>query len=385
MHIVQTPVRFLPDTGGVESYVYDLSTKLRERGHTVSVVCAESTKKGSVPDEVDRIRVERVPSIGKIANTDITPTLPLILGGMVKDADVFHTHIPTPWSADITAIIGAVTNTPVVVTYHNDVVGSGVFNYIADIYNRTQLQVTLRLADRILTTHGSYVEKSEHLEKFSEKTKSVTNGVNTEIYYPKKLSKQERKKQTEMNGGTIFFLSVLDGYHGYKGLDTLLNSIAILKRSGGEAPRLIVGGEGQMKQAYEEMAANLGIADLVSFEGYIDSDDLRETYSAADAFVLPSKSAEQEGFGLVLLEALSCGTPVITTPVVGVADFVSDHDAGTLVPPEDPDALADAIYHQVHDRETDRQMLHSLCEEQYSWMQSARQIEDVYRELVAEE
>jgi len=100
MKILQTPVRFYPFTGGVENYVYYLSRELVKSGNQVKVVCANEPDIES-KQRVEGIEVERLPYMGKIANTNITTGLPGALSD--GDYDIIHTHIPTPWSADWSA------------------------------------------------------------------------------------------------------------------------------------------------------------------------------------------------------------------------------------------------------------------------------------------
>lgn len=101
MKIIQTPARFYPFTGGVENYVYGLSKELVKQGYEVKVICAREPDKDV--KEIDGIKVEKLRWIGKVANTNITPFLPFKL--LFEDFDVIHTHLPTPWSADWSAII----------------------------------------------------------------------------------------------------------------------------------------------------------------------------------------------------------------------------------------------------------------------------------------
>lgn len=383
MDILQTPVRFYPDTGGVESYVRSLSSNLVDLGHDVHVVCARTSSSQPQIDSVDGIDVTRLNVLGSIANTHITPTLPSTLYSQAKSADVIHTHLPTPWNADFSAIAGAVTDTPVVLTYHNDIVGEGVAENIAKVYNETALKMTLRLVDRILITQPDYLSNSKHLSQFGSKVDIVRNGVDTS-----RFSKSVVDPQTLENLGfpkdrdTLFFLSVLDQYHDYKGLDVLLKAMAHLREIMEYPPKLIVGGDGELRERYESLAAELGVEDCVSFIGFISADDLPNAYSAADIFVLPSLSSDQEGFGLVLLEALACETPVITTDVVGISDDVKSQNLGRIVEVNDASALATGIQHELSmNLERKGERGRKMCQQRYSWRQSARKLENIYQNL----
>ncbi|MCU4718209.1 glycosyltransferase [Halapricum hydrolyticum] len=379
MRVLQTPVRFAPSIGGVETYVHSLSRALVEAGHEVSVVCASPDVDVPALETVDGIEVHRLRTTGRIANTDLTPGLPVALLRELRRADVVHTHLPTPWSADVSAFLGLVADRPVVVTYHNDIVGTGLADRVAKLYNRTVLQATLRIADRILITQPAYLQRSPHLKPFAEKVRVVSNGVDTDLFAPGDVPPaRQRELGFDPDGRNCFFLSVLDSFHEYKGLDVLLAALAGDEWS--EPPRLVVGGEGDAREGYENRAAELGIADRVRFAGRLSTAELVDAYNAADVFVLPSTDGDQEGFGLVLLEALSCGVPVVCTDVVGVADDVRAHDLGVVVEPGDEGALAAAI-EDVLGETFDAAAARSLCQEQYSWRSKAAEIVDIYEEI----
>jgi glycosyltransferase involved in cell wall biosynthesis len=414
MRVLQTPVRFAPSIGGVETYVHSLSRELVRAGHEVSVVCARPEVRVPTLASIDGIEVHRLRSVGSIANTNLTPGLPVALLRELRRADVVHTHLPTPWSADVSAHLGLVADCPVVVTYHNDIVGAGLAGRVADVYNRTVLRSTLAIADRILVTQPAYVDRSPHLEPVADKVTVVSNGVDTDLFAPTALTPDRREALGfAADRHNLFFLSVLDSFHDYKGLDVLFQALAEWRaaapgdeggaddRVGGETgsddegdgpagpprgprPHLVVGGDGDARSRYEASARESGLAEDVTFVGRLSTPDLVAAYNAADAFVLPSTDADQEGFGLVLLEALSCGSPVVCTDVVGVADDVRTHDLGAVVPPGDVDALADGLARVLGRTEFDADAARALCRDRYSWRAKAAEILEVYRAVGAD-
>ncbi|MGB9931996.1 glycosyltransferase [Haloarcula amylolytica] len=381
MHVLQTPVRFYPHIGGVETYVHDLSKKLIELGHDVSVVCAKVNPETDHHEQIDDIDVHRFTSIGSIANTNITPALPMELYRQAQTVDVIHTHLPTPWSADLSALVGVATGTPVVLTYHNDIIGEGFANYVARLYNQTMLRATLQLVDTVVITQPDYYDDSPHLGPHQDKIEVVPNGVDVNRFRPATIDKAERNRLGfDASRPNVFFLSVLDGHHGYKGLDVLLEAISILNDRSETVPHLLVGGDGEARSQYEQQAKMLGVEDHVTFLGYVEDNDLVAYYSEADLFALPSLSSDQEGFGLVLLEALAAGTPVVTTDVVGVSDAVRDNEIGEIVPQDDPTELATTIEHLLT-LEFNSDSARALCENEYSWRSSAEHLEQMYLEL----
>lgn len=375
MKILQTPVRFYPFTGGVENYVYYLSRELVKSGNQVKVVCAKEPDIES-KQRVEGIEVERLPYMGKIANTNITTGLPGALSD--GDYDIIHTHIPTPWSADWSAFYSNSKKKPLVVTYHNDIIGQGLASLVARIYNSVGLNYVLKTAAKIIITQPGYLQSSSHLAKYRDKIEVIPNGVDVEKFQPKQASGNEDKS-------TIFFLSVLDEFHKYKGLDYLLEALKIVKNKILDV-KLIVGGKGVLLDHYQEMAASLGLKDNVEFAGFIPDEEIADYYSQASVFVLPSISSLQEGFGIVALEALACQTPVVTTDIVGVAHDLKQIKGGIVIPPRDTHKLADAITQILSDAQMQKEMGQrgrKLVQEKYTWKVVASSMEKVYKEILA--
>ena len=303
MKVIQTPVRFYPFIGGVEQYVYYISKELVNYPNCeVKVICANEAS--NIDAEVyNSINIQRLKYYGKIANTNVTLSLPTIL--YKEEFDIIHTHIPTPWSSDWSNIICRLKNKPLVVTYHNDIIGNGIANTIANIYNSTALKLLLNKADKIIITQDDYIQ-SEHLQNYKDKIITIPNGVDTNLFKP---------TSNEKTPNQIFFLSVLDKFHKYKGLDYLLDSLVKVKN---EIPnvKLIIGGQGELLEFYKNKTKELGIEDNVEFKGFLSDEDVIKYYQESELFVLPSISSLQEGFGIVVLEALSCQTPVISTELL---------------------------------------------------------------------
>ena len=187
---------------------------------------------------------------------------------------------------------------------------------------------------------------------------------------------------TEKN--KIFFLSLLDEFHEYKGLDYLLKAIKIVKDSVSDV-KLVVGGKGVLMDHYIKLTESMGLSDNVEFHGFIPDENMVEYYAGANIFVLPSISSLQEGFGIVALEALACETPVITTDIVGVSSDLKEKNAGLSVAPRDHEALAEAIIYLLENEEISTQMGNNgrkLVKASYTWKGIAQTMEKVHYELV---
>ncbi|GAI98710.1 unnamed protein product [marine sediment metagenome] len=231
LKIIQTPARFYPNIGGVNKYVLDLSEQLVKIGHEVKVIC--SNEPSSKIKNIFGIEVKRLKYWFKIANTNITPFLFFKL--LKEDFDIIHTHIPTPWSADISMLVSIIKKKPLILTYHNDLIKNGIAKYIALIYNATLLKILFKKSKKIIITSSNYINHSNYLKNQIDKIVVIPNGVDLEEF---KLDKNNKKVEYQ-----IFFLSVLDIHHKYKGLDYLLYAMPdVIKQF--PKTKLLIGGKG---------------------------------------------------------------------------------------------------------------------------------------------
>lgn len=375
LRILEVVVRFHPYVGGVENTVLDLNRRLVARGHQVRVVCADEPA-GS-PPHVEGIDVVRLPcrpfKIGiKIGNTNLCPGLPAALRR--ERPDVIHGHLPTALFANAAASAAEALGVPFVLTYHNDMTGEGLKAAVAAVYNRFGLPRLLARADRVVTINPAALPGAK------ARISCIPWGVDDELFKP------------PADGGPppgapeliLGFLSLLDRHHRYKGLEVLLRAMAQLPELPGV--RLRIGGAGEEQDRYRRLAADLGLAGRTDFLGFVPEPDLASFYGSCHAFVLPSTDARQEGFGLVLLEAMACARPVITTPIAGMAGDIEASAAGLLVPPGDPAALAAAI-RRLHENRASLAVFggngRRLVQERYTWTRVAHAYEALYREAVA--
>ncbi|MEA2562349.1 MAG: hypothetical protein QOH06_3853 [Acidobacteriota bacterium] len=342
-------MRYPPFVGGVEASVHEVARRLAARGHEVRVICADDPP-GS-PSEVDGVQVVRLPWRFKAANTNLC----FGLGEAIRRErpDVIHTHLPTAFFAGRAASAAREMGVPLVLTYHNDVAGEGLKGMVAGIYNRVFLPRLLASSARVVATNP------RHSPRLTNPV-CIPWGVDTGRFHP----------PAEEPGPplTVGFLSLLDAHHRYKGLEVLFEALRLLPEV-----RLRVGGKGEDLPFYQGQAEDLG--DRVEFLGFVE--DLNAFYGGCHVFALPSTDV-REGFGLVLLEAMACGRPVVTTPIVGMAADIEQRGAGVLVPPNDPAALAAAL--QNLDPGMGRRA-RSLAEERYTWKRAALDYERLFLDL----
>lgn len=146
-----------------------------------------------------------------------------------------------------------------------------------------------------------------------------------------------------------------------------------------------MGGGGRLLQYYKERAAYLGLEKNVDFAGYIPIERVPEHYRNCNLFVLPSISASQEGFGIVSLEAMACGKPIVTTDIVGTAEDIKKYNSGIVIKPMDTKGLANAIIRILQDKKEAEKMGErgrKLVEEKYTWENISKDIEDIYLDVI---
>jgi len=374
MKIVQVHSSFFPIIGGVVSYIYNLCRELVKRGHDVTIITSTLGTNNKVGvEELEGIEIKRLKPVFKLGGTPIIPGLFLELRR--ANADIIHTHLPAPYTSDLSCFVSKRGNIPCVLTYHNDIVSDGILSYVGKLYNVTALRFLLGNVERIIITQPRYLSFSSHLKNYKHKINVIPIGVNVSKFKPLRIEGKEN---------SIFFLSLLDKAHGYKGLDYLLRALAQVKKEISDV-KLIVGGEGELISYYQQTVKLLGLEKAVEFHGFIPDEKLIEYYNRCSVFVLPSISSAQEGFGIVLLEALACGTPVIATDIVGVTEDVEASNAGIIVQPKDTEALANAIVRMLRDENLTTEMGRNgrkLVEEKYTWGKVANEVLNLYDELV---
>lgn len=375
IRILQTPVRFYPYIGGgVENHVLYLSKEIVKLGHSVKVICANDPP--SEKTNIFGIKVKRLKKWFKITNTNITPTLPFEI--LRSKYDIVHTHMPTPWTSDWSILLSKITGKKSVITIHNDLNKDGFFEkLLTNFYLYTVFKFSLKLVDKIIIVNPEWEKNFVNIKNIllthKKKISTMPNGVDTEIFKSNYLEKEKN---------SLLFVSILDKSHTFKGLDFLLQSIKILKD---KIPsiKLTVIGEGELKNKYIKLTKELDISNNVEFLGEKNQEQLIPYYSKALVFVLPS--IELEGFGIVLIEALACKTPVVTTDIVGIAKEVKQNNCGIVVKPKNSQNIADAIYKIIINNKLAKNMGENgrkMVLDKFDWKKIAERILDIYEELL---
>ena len=335
MKVLQIGKYYPPVEGGIENNVHAVSVGLSSRYDVTALVF--NTRRGTVDEVREGVRVVRVSTLGKILSTEIAPAfLPWFL--RLRDADVIHLHTPNPVGE--LACLAAPRRTRLVITYHSDVVKQKLLGRL----NRVLLRFLMRRADRIIAYTRRYMETSPVIGAFADKCAIIPHGVDlAEFATTPQIEAKAAKLRREHGPRIVLFVGRLVYY---KGVDTLLRALQKVPDA-----KLLVVGDGPMKPSLLQLAAELGVESRVTFFGRMNHADKVACYQACDFLVLPA-THRSEAFGQVQVEALACGKPVICADIDSGVPFVNQHGiTGLVVRPADPESLASAMRQLCTDAE----------------------------------
>jgi glycosyltransferase involved in cell wall biosynthesis len=359
---------FHPIIGGAERQAQLLAVQLMRRGVKVSILTRRYPGLAS-RETVTGIPVYRIPVVGR--GHGLVSSAAFVAGVIIwlvrhrHEYDIVHAH--QALSPAIAAALAKLwTGKPVVVK----VACSGPYGDVAVIQRRPLLPVRLRLlghVDRFLALSEESVQElaSVGLER---QTVLVCNGVDTRRFAPQ----PHREKEA-----SAIFVGRLTSQ---KGVDVLFRAWRRALRESAKPLPLLVVGDGPERESLESLAEELGLEEHIRFAGSVE--EIERYYHLAQLFILPSRS---EGLPNALLEAMACGLPAIATCVGGIPDVVVDGETGLLVPPDDEDALADAIERLLHDLSLRRRMAEAArrrIEAHYSIESVADQVIVLYQKII---
>jgi len=321
--------KFYPIRGGVEKVMWDLTRGLSELGMDCDMLCAElDIKETHIIEMNAHGRVICVPALAKKAGTMLAPAMIGWLRQHKDEYDIIHIHHPDPMACLALRLSGYKGR--VILHWHSDIV---VHKFLMLCYRPLQNWM-LRRCSVIIGTTPTYLEGSRDLDGFRDKTTCVPIGILPMEPDPDIVAQMRARypgKKIIMTLGRLI---------PYKGYSYLVGAMKYLP----EKYRLILAGQGPEKDMLVRRAEELGVKDRIDFLGYVDDKDIPTLYGACDVFVL-SSVMKSEAFGIVQLEAMSCGRPVIATkvPESGVSWVNDDGVSGLNVPIRDSEAIARAV------------------------------------------
>jgi len=374
---------FLPHIGGIERVVYEQCKRLMQKQFELMVVTHRNyTGKNYV---YDGIRVRCYDSVNIGFRLGIPYAIPQITSyktflESVKSSDLIHVHGHPYLSSLIAAKLAKKYSKALVLTQHNTFIEyeSSFWDHVEWLNDYAIGKQVLKEADKIVVVSNATGNYVLSLGADPEKIRVLHNGVDVNRFSPLTGVKDEMRKKLGISKDSSVALTVRRLVYK-NGIDTLIESA---KKAIKKNPRLVflVVGKGPDFEKVKEKIEQLGIQKNFRLTGFISDEDLPFYYNAADFFVLPSKSGE--GLPLVALEAMACGVPVIATNVGGISEIIKE-GSGKLVPPSNPDSLAEVILEFSH-RELSalRKDLRAMIEQKYSWDKNVEKLVEIYEELI---
>jgi rhamnosyl/mannosyltransferase len=333
-----------PASGGVETHVQTLARAQARLGASVQVVCVNhrdasradvtwrtfSTTRTVIETDQD-VRVVRLGRRASVSRLDLCPELPATLWKLRSEKpDVVHVHAPNP---TMFLALAALPPFPfLVVTHHSDVIKQRALGRVfAPLERRVHRRTALVLSDS-----EAYIGGSSVLRSLGDKVRALPLGLDLNPFLNPSPSAVAWGERLRHELGQPLWLAVGRLVY-YKGLSCAIDALAQLPG------RLLVVGTGPLEGELRARAQARKVADRIEWLGNVDDDKLAGAYRAADALWFPS-NARSEGFGLVLVEAMASGCPVINTaiPHSGVSWVSLDGETGLTIPVGDVDALVAA-------------------------------------------
>lgn len=367
MKVLQVGKFYPPHRGGIETVLQTLCRGLN-RHISLRVLVANDAAK-TTTDVIEGVAVSRVARWGTLAATPLCPSFPQALARC--PADIYHLHEPNPLATISYLLVKP--KGKLVVTFHSDVVRQKA---LGAAY-RLAVRRLLERASAIIVATPHHLTCCPLLQPMRQKCVVIPFGIDLESF--RLTAHTERRAQqlrAQFGDRLILFVGRLVYY---KGVDVLIRAMTQV------AGHLLVVGGGPWEKKLRQLVQRLALENKVNFQGEVSSDVLPAYYHACDVFVLPS-THRSEMFGLVQLEAMACGKPVVSTALPTGVSWVNQHEVtGLIVPPADPSALASAIRRLLDD--PDRRIrlgenAHRRVAEEFTAEQMVARTLDVYRHIL---
>lgn len=322
MRILQFGKFYPPDLGGIEKVMQDLCDGLRQRGIICDVLCSNSSNLYQEDTTSYGATIYRTASFGKIASTSISPQMIVKLRELINDYDIIHIHLPDPM-ATLALFFSNHKNKKIIIHWHSDIINQ---RFLLNFFLPLQSWI-LNCADSIITTSEKYILESPYLQKHKKKCVCIPIGID----FPTPTPLPTKQSNIILSVGRLVPL---------KGFEYLIKSTLHLPKH--FQIHIIGDGKPNYKQQLQTLINSLKFQDRVFLPGAKTQEELKTIYQQANCFVLPSL---QESYGIVLLEAMASGLPLVCTKLSpSGSDWINQNgDTGFVIPPKDPQAIAQAI------------------------------------------
>lgn len=318
-----------PFFGGIEKVNFDLVENLNTSEIKTDVLCFNHQKGKTVVEEKSGYKIFRCSTLLTLFSTPISLSIFKILKSIHQQYDIIHIHLPNPVAAVALQFLDY--KGKIVLHWHMDIFKQ---KFVKFFYNPFQKHL-LKKADNIIVTSPIYLETSMDLKNYREKCRVIPIGINNSyltenLGFRKELEEKYRGKTVVFAMGRLIY---------YKGFEYLIDAAQQLDKN----TIVLIGGTGILKGKLKKRIQEKKVQDKVKLLGKIPQENLKEYYNRADLFCLPSVE-RTEAFGIVLIEAMSMGLPLVSTNIgTGTSWINQQGQTGFVVPPKNANALAQAI------------------------------------------
>ena len=381
LRIAHLTATFPPYPGGAGNTAFRFAREQAARGHRVAVFTAPAPGEVADPSGVVVHRIEPLLAIG---NAPLIPAL-----RRVEGFDVVHLHYPFIFGAELT-LLGRMSSTrreqALLVHYKNRLVQHGVRGALFEAYEHTIAPALIRAADRICVLSDEHARSVSYLRRAAERRPErlieMPNGVDTGLFAPGPDSTGLRERLGVGEDAVLAaFVATLDRAHHFKRLDLAIDGLA---RLADERVHLVVVGGGELLDGFRAHADAAGVGERVHFLGPVPHGRLPDVLRACDLFLLTTEPPES--FGIVLIEAMASGLPVIATEYPGVRAVV-DERTGKLVGRGEGGAVAAALEELVATGARGRAAIGAAGREKaerlWSWPRLVERLDGAYAEAIA--
>lgn len=342
MNILISLSYYSPYISGLTIYAKNLAYGLSAKGYTVRVLTSQHEKNLPLKEKLNGVAVTRVPISFNVGKGPIMLQYVKPLIQEVKKADVVNCHLPQ-FESVLVALIAKCLRKRIILTYHTDLAVDKTISGMIVRYCLYSAQIlTGMLADVIVTQSSDYAKQSKYLTFFKKKVKAIY----PPIIFPQPKEKDVDTFRKRVSSNKKYLIGVVGRMAQEKGYEYLLEAVPILKKKLGDnflilfaGPKNPIGEEAYIKKVTKLMEQ---YKESVNHVGILTEDELGAYYANLDVFVLPSVNVT-EAFGMVQIEALSCGTPVVVSDLPGVRLPVQITGNGLISSVGDPKDLAEKI------------------------------------------
>lgn len=371
--------------GGMEILSETLGRALVPHGIRSTLLSFSMKGEGPVVEEPGYTQV-LVPCARKVFEVPVpTAAGRRMMREAIAQADLVHLYYPSPLGAFLGARMAKAAGKPTALSIMSQIGMDGSSAHRGRVYkaaawgvNRGPLRYAADRADVIFSPSPGYLAANPVLAKHEDRAVLLPLGADLTRFRTDLPRDHVRRKHGIAQGVPIvLFLGSLKTTHRGKGLDVLMRSTQRLRREGADL-RLVVAADGELEAEFMGLADRLGIRDVVVHAKGVPREEVPLYFAGSDVFVLASNWLE--AFGLVLAEAMACGTPVVGSRIGGIPYVIGD--AGLLAPPGDDASLADALGRILRDADLRRELGkrgRSRVEAMFTWERTAETAATAFR------